>query len=99
MYTPYKQKHNLNNHSGRGRDRPKKEQTDSSIEKNKYDPLTNAYFQKEERTRNTQIENINEFIKNAFNYLYINENGVENAKEKLKVRKMKEYKKWKIILF
>ena len=93
LYTHCKQKHNTNNHSGRGRGRPKKEQTDSSIEKNKYDPLTNVYFQKEERTGNTKIENINECIKNVFNYLYINENGIENKKEKLKERKMKDYSK------
>ena len=93
LYTHCKQKHNTNNHSGRGRGRPKKEQTDSSIEKNKYDPLTNAYFLKEERTGSTSIENINECIKNAFKYLYLNENGIENSKEKLKERKMKDYSK------
>ena len=93
LYTHCKQKHNTNNHSGRGRGRPKKEPTELSIEKNKYDPLTSAYFQKEERTGNTQIENINECAINAFNYLYKNECDEENIRQKIRERKMKEYSK------
>ncbi len=93
LYTHCKQKHNTNNHSGRGRGRPKKEPTELSIEKNKYDPLTSAYFQKEERTGNTKIENINECAINAFNYLYKNECDDENIRQKIRERKMKEYSK------
>ena len=93
LYTHCKQKHNTNNHSGRGRGRPKKEPTELSIEKTKYDPLTVAYFLKEERTGSTKLENINECAINAFKYLYLNENKEENIKDKIKERKMKEYSK------
>lgn len=93
LYTHCKQKHNTNNHSGRGRGRPKKEQSEQNFEKNKYDPLTIDYFQKEERTGNTKIEKINECARNAFNYLYENDGGEENIKQKIRDRKMKEYSK------
>ena len=88
LYTHCKQKHKTNNHSERGRGRPKKEQSEQTIEKNKYDPLTIAYFQKEERTGNTNIEKINECARNTFKYLFENE-----VKQKLRDRKMKEYSK------
>ena len=93
LYTHCKQKHNTNNHSGRGRGRPKKDQSEQNIEKSKYDPLTISYFQKEERTGSTNIEKINECAKNSFKYLYENEGGEENMKQKIKERKMKEYSK------
>ena len=93
LYTHCKQKHNTNNHSGRGRGRPKKEQIEQNLEKNKYDPLTTAYFEQEERAGNTKIENINQCAKDAFKYLYENENEEENVKQKIKDRKMKEYSK------
>ena len=54
--------------------------------------MTNAYFQKEDRTGNTKIENINECAINAFKYLYQNESE-ENIKQKIKDRKIKEYSK------
>ena len=88
LYTHCKQKHKTNNHSERGRGRPKKEQSEQTVEKNKYDPLTIAYFQKEERRGNTNIEKINECARNTFKYLYENE-----VKQKLRDRKMKEYSK------
>lgn len=93
LYTHCKQKHNTNNHSGRNRGRPKKDQSEINTEKNKYDPMTIAYFQKEERTGNTKIENINECIMNSFTYLYQNKNKEMNMEQKLKKRKMKEYSK------
>jgi len=93
LYTHCKQKHNTNNHCGRGRGRPKKEQMDLFMEKNKYDPLNVSYFLKEERTGKTPIENINECIKKAFNYLYKNENKEYDIKKVIKERKMKEYTK------
>ena len=93
LYTHCKQKHNTNNHSGRGRGRPKKDQSEQNIEKSKYDPLSISYFQKEERTGNTNIEKINECARNSFKYLYENEEGEENMKQKIKERKMKEYSK------
>jgi len=96
LYTHCKQKHNTNNHSGRGRGRPKKEQTSPNSEKNKYDPLTCAYFQKEERAGTTKVENINECVKNSFNYLYLNNENEENKdlfKLKFSKRKMKIYTK------
>ena len=88
LYTHCKQKHKTNNHSERGRGRPKKEQLEQNIKKTKYDPLTIAYFQKEERTGNTNIEKINECARNSFKYLYENE-----VKQKIRDRKMKEYSK------
>jgi len=93
LYTHCKQKHNTNNHSGRGRGRPKKEQMEFVMEKNKYDPLSVSYFLKEERTGKTPIENINECTKKAFNYLYKNENVEYDIKKVIKERKMKEYTK------
>ena len=93
LYTHVKQKHNTNNHSGRGRGRPKKEQFEQNMEKNKFDPLTIDFFQKEERTGKTEIEKINECALKAFNYLYGNKGEEENIKQKIKDRKMKEYSK------
>ena len=93
LYTHCKQKHNTNNHSGRNRGRPKKEQSEINSEKNRYDPMTLAYFQKEERTGITKIENINACAINAFKYLYQNENLECNMDKKIKDRKMKEYSK------
>ena len=43
LYTHCKQKHNTNNHSGRNRGRPKKEQNEAALEKEMYDPLTNDF--------------------------------------------------------
>ena len=90
LYTHCKQKHNTSNHSERGRGRPKKEQNELNIEKNRYDPLTTNYFEKEDRKGITKIENIKECTQKAFNYLYGNESS-EDIKQKIKERKMKEY--------
>ena len=90
LYTHCKQKHNTSNHSERGRGRPKKEQNELNIEKNRYDPLTTNYFEKEDRKGITKIENIKECTQKAFNYLYGNESS-EEIKQKIKERKMKEY--------
>ena len=87
LYTHCKQKHNTNNHSGRNRGRPKKEQNELVSDKNLYDPMTPAFFQKEERTGITPIENINECVKKAFMFIY------EDNKESVKKRNMKEYNK------
>ena len=92
LYTHCKQKHNTSNHSERGRGRPKKEQNELNIEKNRYDPLTTNYFEKEDRKGITKIENIKECTQKAFNYLYGNESS-EDIKQKIKERKMKEYTK------
>ena len=86
LYTHCKQKHNTNNHSGRNRGRPKKEQNEAALEKEMYDPLTNDFFQKEERTGVTPIEKINECAKKAFTFIY------ENNKENVQKRNMKEFK-------
>ena len=86
LYTHCKQKHNTNNHSGRNRGRPKKEQNEITSDKNLYDPLTSAFFQKEERTGNTPIENINECAKKAFSFIY------ETNKDSVLKRNMKEFK-------
>jgi len=86
LYTHCKQKHNTNNHSGRNRGRPKKEQNEVASDKNLYDPMTSAFFQKEERTGNTPIENINECAKKAFVFIY------ETNKDSVQKRNMKEVK-------
>ena len=71
LYTHYKQKHNTNNSSGRGRGRPKKENLELENEKNKYNPVNESFFSKEERTGKTEPKNgINECIIKAFNDLY-----------------------------
>ena len=94
LYTHCKQKHNdTNNHSGKGRGRPKKEILQNMLEKSLYDPLTVAYFQKEDRTGKTEIEKVNECIKNSFKFIYIKEEGKVDKAKKLKDRKMKEYTK------
>ena len=90
LYTHCKQKHNTSNHSERGRGRPKKEQNEINLEKNKYDPSTNNYFEREDRKGITKIEDIKECTQKAFNYLYGNESS-EDIKQKIKERKMKEY--------
>ena len=92
LYTHCKQKHNTNNHSERGRGRPKKEQVESNIDKAKYDPLTVNYFDREDRKGNTKVEDINECTKRAFEFLYGNETE-ENNIQKIKERNMKEYTK------
>ena len=89
LYTHCKLKHNTNNHSLRGRGRPKKGQIQPNIEKTKYNPLTCNYFQKEDRTGNTEKDKISICAKNAFKYLYEN----ENFKQKMELRKMKIYTK------
>lgn len=91
LYTHCKQKHNRNNHSERGRGRPKKEQNGFNGDKNKYNPLTSAYFEKEERTGCTKVENINECIKNSFLILYGNEENRDILKPKIESRKMKMF--------
>jgi hypothetical protein len=93
LYTHCKQKHNTNNHSGRGRGRPKKEQLGENIEKNKFDPLTSDYFLKEDRSGSTKIESIKECARNAFKYLYDNEENKESLKQKIEARKMKFFTK------
>lgn len=94
LYTHCKQKHNdTNNHSGKGRGRPKKEIIQNMLEKSLYDPLTLAYFKKEDRAGKTEIEKINECIKNSFKFIYIGEEGKEDNLKKLKDRKMKVYTK------
>lgn len=89
LYTHCKQKHNTNNSSGRGRGRPKKEQGESNGEKIKYNPLTASYFLKQDRTGNTKQEDINDCIKDAFKYLYEDN---ESNKKRNEFRNMKNYK-------
>ena len=92
LYTHCKQKHNTNNHSERGRGRPKKEQVEPNMDKIRYDPLTVNYFEREDRKGNTKVEEINECVKKAFAFLYGNETE-NNNQEKIKERNMKEYTK------
>ena len=87
LYTHYKQKHNTNNSSGRGRGRPKKENLELENEKNKFNPVNETFFSKEERTGKTEPKNqINECIDKAFNDLYD-----VNKKSRIDERNMKFY--------
>ena len=85
LYTHCKQKHNTNNHSGRNRGRPKKEINESATDKVLYDPLTTAYFQRDDRIGSTPKEKINECAKNAFTFIY------ETNKDSVVSRKMKQF--------
>ena len=87
LYTHYKQKHNTNNSSGRGRGRPKKSILEINEEKNQYNPQNHTFFSKEERTGKTDPENeINNCIDEAFKDLY----NVEN-KNRIEERNIKFY--------
>ena len=45
------------------------EQNEVASDKNLYDQMTSAFFQKEERTGNTLIENIYEYAKKSFLFI------------------------------
>lgn len=85
LYTHCKQKHNTNNHSGRNRGRPKKETNEAASDKNLYDPLTQDFFKREDRTGSTPVDKINNCIKNA--YIFIYRNNIDSVRK----RKMKEF--------
>ncbi len=71
LYTHYKQKHNTNNRLGRGRGRPKKETIHLEEEKNKYNPINETFFSKEDKVGKTEPQKeINECVDKAFNELY-----------------------------
>ena len=87
LYTHYKQKHNTNNSSGRGRARPKKTISEHNPEKNAYNPQNSSFFSKEERTGKTDPEkDINNCIDEAFNDLY----NIEK-RNRIEERNMKFY--------
>ena len=86
LYTHCKQKHKQNNSSGRGRGRPKKEGIESEAEKNKFNPINQTYFSKEERNGKTEPNEMNDCIDTVFKELYSEEN-----KERNEIRKMKFY--------
>ena len=80
LYTHYKQKHNTNNSSGRGRGRPKKEENEVQI-KTKYNPLSSEFFTRSDRTGITNINEINDCVKNAFKILYENKENFKKENE------------------
>ena len=80
LYTHYKQKHNTNNSSGRGRGRPKKEENEVQI-KTKYNPLSSEFFTRSDRTGITNINEINDCVKNAFKILYENKENIKKENE------------------
>ena len=84
LYTHCKQKHKQNNSSGRGRGRPKKEGIESEAEKNRFNPINQTYFSKEERTGKTEPNQMNDCIDTAFIQLYSEENRERNALRKMK---------------
>ena len=86
LYTHCKQKHKQNNSSGRGRGRPKKEGIESESDKNKFNPINQTYFSKEERNGKTEPNEINDCVDTVFKELYSEEN-----KERNEIRKMKFY--------
>lgn len=62
LYTHCKKKNHINNSSGRGRGRPKKEGLEMETEKKKYNPINHTYFFKEERNGKTEISEIEKCI-------------------------------------
>ena len=77
LYTHCKKKNHINNSSGRGRGRPKKEGLEMETEKTKYNPINHTYFFKEERNGKTEISEIEKCIKTAFNELYFKNITIE----------------------
>ena len=77
LYTHCKKKNHINNSSGRGRGRPKKEGLEMETEKKKYNPINHTYFFKEERNGKTEISEIEKCIKTAFNELYFKNITIE----------------------
>ena len=70
LYTHKKIKHEKNNNTGRGRGRPKKDQNEDIIEKNRYNPINITFFAKEGRTGKTSLKEIDNCIDSAFSNLY-----------------------------
>ena len=66
LYTHKKIKHETNNGKGRSRGRPKKEQNENIMEKNRYNPINITFFAKEGRTGKTSPNEINKCIENAY---------------------------------
>ena len=62
LYTHKKLKHEKNNEQNRKKGRPKKNQNENIIEKNKYNPVNITFFAKEERTGKTSYNEINSCI-------------------------------------
>jgi hypothetical protein len=87
LYTHRKLKHMGNNNTGRGRGRPKKDQNENIIEKNRYNPINITYFAKEGRTGKTTPKEIDECIDNAFLDLYIDDENIKRND----ARNMKDY--------
>ena len=87
LYTHHKIKHETNNKNlGRGRGRPKKEQNENIIEKNRYNPINITFFAKEERTGKTSLSEINNCIESSFYEIYH-----EYNQKKKEIRNMKNY--------
>ena len=68
LYTHKKLKHNEQN---KQKGRPKKNQSENIIEKNKYNPVNITFFAKEERTGKTSYNEINSCIDDVFIELYV----------------------------
>ena len=84
MYTHHKLKHEANKNLGRGRGRPKKDQNENIIEKNRYNPINITFFAKEERTGKTSLKEINNCIESAFLEIYFEDNLKRNESRKMK---------------
>ena len=78
LYTHRKLKHNQN--------MQKKEEIELKLEKDKFNPIDQTYFYKEERTGRTHPNEINDCINTVFSELYSEDN-----KERNEIRKMKFY--------
>ena len=86
LYTHHKIKHETNKNLGRGRGRPKKEQNENIIEKNRYNPINITFFAKEERTGKTSLSEINNCIETAYVEIYL-----DDYKSRNESRNMKNY--------
>jgi len=87
LYTHKKLKHENTNNGGRGRGRPKKDQNEDIIEKNRYNPINITFFAKEGRTGKTSLKDIDNCIDLAFSSIYNNSDLNRNKSRNMKIYK------------
>ena len=84
LYTHKKLKHEKNKQPSKGRGRPKKDQNEDIIEKNRYNPINITFFAKKERTGKTSSKDIDMCIDKAFIELYSADNIKRNQSRMIK---------------
>ena len=83
LYTHNKLKHNNSSSNLKGRGRPKKEMNESEKEKIRYNPMNFTYFEKGGRKGCTEVEELENICRKAFDEIYLNkrtviEKGIRN---------------------